>query len=65
MTDPRKVLITGASAGIGRATAVALAQRGYQVWGTSRNPERLADMPGVRPVALDLGSEGSIDEALS
>lgn len=65
MTDPRKVLITGASAGIGRATAVALAQRGYQVWGTSRNPDRLVDMPGVRPVALDLGSEESIDEALS
>jgi retinol dehydrogenase-12 len=33
-------LVTGISAGIGRATAVALAQRGVQVIGVARNAER-------------------------
>jgi len=65
MVDSRKVLITGASAGIGKAIAVALLQRGYQVWGTSRNPERLAGIPGVRPIALDLADQKSIEDALS
>lgn len=65
MTDARKVLITGASAGIGKATAVAFLRRGYEVWGTSRNPERLAGIPGVRPIALDLADQASVEDALS
>jgi NAD(P)-dependent dehydrogenase (short-subunit alcohol dehydrogenase family) len=36
------VVITGASAGIGRATALAFAAEGYDVALLSRNPERLA-----------------------
>lgn len=35
------VLITGASSGIGRASALYLAERGYRVVGTSRSMERL------------------------
>lgn len=35
------VLITGASSGIGRASAIYLAERGYRVVGTSRSMKRL------------------------
>ncbi|MFL5857180.1 MAG: SDR family NAD(P)-dependent oxidoreductase [Solirubrobacteraceae bacterium] len=33
----KSVVVTGASAGIGKATAAALVQEGYAVIGTSRN----------------------------
>ncbi len=43
---PRQVvLITGASSGIGRASALALTQAGYTVYGTSRRPEAYGDLP--------------------
>lgn len=57
----RTALVTGASSGIGRATASALAARGYRVLGTSREPagQRL---DGVEFLALDLSSPASIEE---
>lgn len=56
---PPTLLITGASSGIGRATAIHLAQRGWRVFGTSRNPAR-ADVPGVEMLALDVSDSTSI-----
>ena len=38
---PKTVLITGASSGIGRATAIYMAERGFSVIGTSRSVDRL------------------------
>lgn len=40
---PRVVLVTGASRGIGRATAQLLSGRGYRVFGTSRAPAAPTD----------------------
>jgi len=60
----RTALVTGASSGIGRATAAALAARGFRVLGTSRTPESLAPgrrAAGVEYVALDLASADSIE----
>ncbi|WP_229069976.1 SDR family oxidoreductase [Actinoplanes sp. DH11] len=60
----RTALVTGASSGIGLATAAALATRGYRVIGTSRHPSALSDAqraPGVEYVALDLTSDTSIE----
>ena len=63
------VLITGASAGIGRATALFLAERGYNVIATSREASRLDGLHedaaergvAVTGVELDINS----DEAVS
>jgi short-subunit dehydrogenase len=57
MTTNRTALVTGASSGIGRATAQMLLDRGYRVVGTSRDPQSIpADsrLEGVAYRALDL-----------
>lgn len=50
----KRIFITGASAGIGLATAKLLAQRGDEVWGTSRDISRLPSLPRFHPVRLEL-----------
>lgn len=60
------VLVTGASKGIGRALAAALAAKGIPVIGTSRDPNSIADpVPGVRYLALDQGDPASVDACAS
>jgi len=61
----KRVLLTGASSGIGRAIALALSARGDEVWGTSRNLERLPKMPQFHPLRLDLSDPRSVDEAFN
>ncbi|RZF07023.1 SDR family oxidoreductase [Streptomyces albidoflavus] len=59
--DGRTALVTGASSGIGAAVAALLVARGYQVLGTSRDPERVAEpVPGVTYLALDLADDASV-----
>ncbi|MFI5891877.1 SDR family oxidoreductase [Actinoplanes sp. NPDC051513] len=60
----RTALVTGASSGIGRATAAALVTGGYRVLGTCRSPAALAadrQVAGVDYLPLDLADEASIE----
>ena len=61
----KTVLITGASSGIGKVTALYLAEKGYSVIGTSRSSERLADLQSeasvrglsLTAIELDINSD--------
>lgn len=62
------VLITGASSGIGKASAALFADRGWDVVATMRNPDDGADLAGrdtVLVTRLDLLDSASIDAAVA
>lgn len=74
----QRILVTGASSGLGRALAVKLASEGAQVIATARREDRLRDLAdahtGIEPRVLDLmnadaiaafcASVGSLDGAV-
>jgi NAD(P)-dependent dehydrogenase (short-subunit alcohol dehydrogenase family) len=75
MDEPRSVVITGASRGLGLASAAWLHRQGWHVIGAMRTPdaglERLRAATGARPddprltgVRLDLTDPASIDAAV-
>jgi NADP-dependent 3-hydroxy acid dehydrogenase YdfG len=59
-----RVLITGASSGIGRATAIELAERGHEVIATARDVTAIEDLPTTERLALDVTHERSITDAV-
>ena len=71
-SNTKIVLITGASSGIGEATAFYLATKGYKVIGTSRDKNRLINLKDqskangneVDIEELDINSETSITRAI-
>ncbi|MFF0015370.1 SDR family oxidoreductase [Streptomyces sp. NPDC005374] len=58
------ILITGASKGIGRATAVELARRGHRVVATARDPQALTDLQVERRLRLDVTDQAGVDAAI-
>ena len=60
MSNQRVVLISGASSGVGQATARLLAQQGHKVFGTSRAPTSAEPVANLTMVALDVRSDASV-----
>ncbi len=63
MADERVVLVTGASSGIGQATARLLAREGFRVFGTSRKAAA-GETGGVGMLPLDVTSDASARECV-
>jgi short-subunit dehydrogenase len=59
----KRAIVTGCSTGIGRATAVELTARGYEVIATARKPETLGDLKVARTLALDVDQDESVAAA--
>jgi len=60
------VLVTGCSSGIGRATALRLADHGHIVYASARRPDSIADLEdrGCRLLALDVTDDDSMRAAI-
>jgi NAD(P)-dependent dehydrogenase (short-subunit alcohol dehydrogenase family) len=61
--NPRVILITGASRGIGLATATLLTRRGHRVFGTSRTPDQYKHQ-GFTVLQLDVRDAASVKQCV-
>lgn len=63
----RIAIVTGASSGIGRATAELLAQNGYYIFAMARRMDRLEQIrsDNIEPVCLDVTEAPAIQAAVS
>lgn len=61
------ILITGASSGLGKDAAVALAKKGYTVYGAARRVEKMQEIvnAGGHAIALDITNEISVKECVA
>ena len=64
----RVVLITGTTSGMGRATALYLAQKGYVVYAGTRTPSKLSTLKksdNIHVIELDITQSQSIKKAVT
>ncbi|MFH1850817.1 MAG: SDR family oxidoreductase [Candidatus Neomarinimicrobiota bacterium] len=65
---PKVILVTGASSGIGRATALRLARAGHRVYGSSRRLNSVdtdRNLPAVKMLEMDVNSSASVRSAVT
>jgi len=62
----KTALVTGASSGIGEATALKLQSLGYTVYGAARRTDRLQKLAdrGIRPLAMDVTDDDSMQAGI-
>ncbi|MDH7444056.1 SDR family oxidoreductase [Aquimarina sp. 2201CG14-23] len=63
--NSKVILITGGSSGIGKSIGTFLTNKGYIVYGTSRNPDRFSDFDAFKLLQLDVADKGSIQAAVT
>jgi len=56
----KKIIITGAGRGIGKATAILAASQGHEVLAISRNIESLIGVKNIQAYSVDLSNQNSI-----
>lgn len=61
----RRIVITGAAAGIGRATAELFAEEGARLALLDQNVDALKDLGGQAAIAVDVGNEESVAAAIA
>ncbi len=62
----KTILVTGASAGIGKATAELLLKDGFTVYVAARRVEKMADLErlGAKPIAMDITNDDQVAAAV-
>lgn len=64
--DPQLILVTGASSGIGKASALQLIARGHIVYGAARRLEKMQDLveAGGHAIGMDVTNEEQVSAGL-
>ncbi len=64
--QPKVILITGASSGMGYQTARILAEQGHRVYGAARRVEKIEELApyGVQALRLDITNEQSVTQVV-
>lgn len=64
--QPKVILITGASSGMGYQTARILAEQGHRVYGAARRVEKIEELApyGVQALRLDITDEQSVTQVV-